>query len=105
VVFISPQNHVLPQVFSLTTLCSNNVADYNALLIGLGLAHEMGVRCLEVYGNSKLIVNQVKGEYEVQHEDLVPYHHAVIEMANSFDGFYISHVSHFQNTKQMLWLY
>ena len=40
-----------------------------------------------------------KGEYEVWHEDLVPYHHAVIEIANSFDGFYISHVSRFQNTK------
>jgi len=30
---------------------------------------------------------------------LVPYHDAVIEMANSFDGFYIGHVSRFQNTK------
>ena len=79
--------------------CSNNVAEYNALLIGLQLAHEMGVRYLETYGDSKLIINQVKGEYEVRHENLVPYHHAVIEMANSFDGFYINHVSRFQNTK------
>ena len=53
----------------------------------------MGVRYLEAYGNSKLIINQVRGEYEVRHEDLVPYHHAVIEMANLFNGFYISHVS------------
>ena len=59
----------------------------NALLIGLQLAHEMGVRYLKAYGDSKLIVNQVKGEYEVRHEDLVPYYHAVIEMANLFDGF------------------
>jgi len=72
---------------------------YNALLIGLQLAHEMGVRYLEAYGNSKLIVNQVKGEYEVRHEDLVPYYHAVIKMANSFDSFIINHVSRFQNTK------
>ena len=32
VVFISPQNHVLPRAFSLTESCSNNVAEYNALL-------------------------------------------------------------------------
>jgi len=45
VVFISPQNHVLlPRVFSLMEPCSNNVAEYNTLLIGLQLAHEMGVR-------------------------------------------------------------
>jgi len=99
VAFISPQNHVLPRTFSLTTPCSNNVIEYNALLIGIQLAHEMGICYLEVYGDSKLIVNQVKGEYEVQHEDLVPYHHAIIKMANSFDDFYISYVSRFQNTK------
>ena len=97
--FISPQNHALPRAFSLTESCSNNVAEYNTLLIGLQLAHKMGVRYLEAYGDSKLIVNQVKGEYEVRHEDLVPYHHAVIEMTSLFNGFYISHVSRSQNTK------
>jgi len=93
VVFVASQNHVLPWAFSLTTPCSNNVAEYNALLIGLQHDHEMGVRYLEAYGDSKLIVNQVKGEYEVRHEDLVPYYHAVIERANSYDSFYIGHVS------------
>jgi len=60
VVFISPQNHVLPQTFSLTEPCSNNVVKYNTLIIGLQLAYEIGVRYLEAYGDSKLIVNQVK---------------------------------------------
>jgi len=60
VVFISPQNHVLPRAFSLTEPCSNNVAEYNALVIVLQLAHEMGVHYFEAYGDSKLIVNQVK---------------------------------------------
>jgi len=44
VVFISPQNHVLPKAFSLMESCSNNVTEYNTLLIGLQLTHEMGVR-------------------------------------------------------------
>jgi len=79
--------------------CSNNVAEYNALLIGLKLAYKMGVRYLKAYGDSKLIVNQVKGEYEFWHKDLVPYYYAVIEMANSFDGFYIGYIFHLQNTK------
>ena len=97
--FISPQNHVLPRAFSLTESCSNNVAVYNALLIGLQLAHKMGVRYLKAYGDSRLIVNQVKGEYEARHEDLVPYYHAIIKVANLFDGFYIGHVSQSQNTR------
>ena len=48
---------------------------------------------------SKLIINQVKGEYEVRHEDMIPYHHAAIKLVDSFDGLYISHVSHLLNTK------
>jgi len=59
----------------------------------------MGVQYLEAYGDSKLIINQVKGVYKVRHEDRVPYHHAAIQLANTFEGFYISHVSHLQNIK------
>ena len=59
----------------------------------------MGIQYLEAYGDSKLIINQVKGEYEIWHEDLIPYHYAAIKLADSFDGFYISHVSRLLNTK------
>jgi len=38
-----------------------------------------------------------KGEYEVRHEDLMHYHHAAIQLAVTFEGFYISHVSCLQN--------
>ena len=34
VVLVSPQNYIIPRAFSLTEPCSNNVAEYNALLIG-----------------------------------------------------------------------
>ena len=57
VVFISPYGHVLPHAFSLTESCSNNVAEYNALLIGLQIAKELRVQYLEAYDDSKLIVN------------------------------------------------
>jgi len=57
VVFISPENHILPRVFSLTESCFNNVTEYNALLIGLQFAQQMGVQYLEAYGGSKLIVH------------------------------------------------
>jgi len=56
------------------------------------LAEEIRVKNLEAYGDSKLIVNQVRWEYEVWHEDLVPYHNAAIIMAEKFENFYIDHV-------------
>ena len=102
VAFISPQNHVLSREFSLTTPCSNNIVKYNALLISLQLAHEMGVSYLEAYGDSKLIINQVKGEYEVQYEDLVPYHHAVKIHLMAFTSVMCLV---FKILRQMLWLH
>ena len=44
VVLVSPQNYVIPRAVSLTEPCSNNVAEYNALLIGMQLADEIGVK-------------------------------------------------------------
>ena len=105
VVFISQQNHVLPRSFSLTEPCFNNVTEYNALLIGLQLAHEMKVRYLETYSDSKLIINQVKGEYEVRHGDLVPYYHPVIKMANYLMAFTSVTCPDPKILRLMLWLH
>ena len=57
-------------------------------------AEEIGVKNLEADGDSKLIVNQVRGECEIRHEDSVPYHNMTIIMAEKFENFYIDHVLH-----------
>jgi len=88
---------VIPRAISLTEPCSNNVAEYNALLIGMQFADEIGVKNLEAYGDSKLIVSQVRGEYEVRHEDLILYYNATVCMAERFTNFYIDHVPRRQN--------
>ena len=85
---------MIPRAFALTESCSNNVVEYNALLIRIQLAQEIGAKCLKVYGDSKLIINQVRWEYEVRHEDLVPYHNATINIDEKFKSFYIDHVPH-----------
>ena len=59
VVLISPHNYVILRAFSLTKPCSNNVTEYNALLIGMQLAEEIGVKHPKAYGDSKLIVNLI----------------------------------------------
>jgi len=57
VMLVSPQNYVITRAFLLTESYSNNIAEYNALLIGMQLAEEIGVKNLKVYGDSKLIIN------------------------------------------------
>nr|ABD63081.1 hypothetical protein 17.t00008 [Asparagus officinalis] len=85
-------------IVSKEQLCSNNIAEYNTLLINLDIAKQLGVKHLEVYGDSQLIVNRVKGEYELSNEDLILYHTVAIALANSFESFYIDYIPRLKNT-------
>lgn len=89
---------MLLYAYSLTEPYSNNMAENNALIIRLQRINEMGEKYLEAYGNSKLIISQVKGEYDVKNKDLVPYHQATIPWAEKFTGFYIDFISRKDNT-------
>ncbi|MGA8486145.1 MAG: ribonuclease HI family protein [Gaiella sp.] len=51
-------------------VATNNVAEYAALVAGLGRAVEAGVRELEVRSDSELMVKQMRGEYRVKNRDL-----------------------------------
>ncbi|XP_019167871.1 PREDICTED: uncharacterized protein LOC109163578 [Ipomoea nil] len=73
VVFVTPEGEVLPYSFTLTEQCSNNVAEYQALILGLEIAADMKQLRINIYGDSKLIKNQVLGLYEVKKAELVPY--------------------------------
>jgi ribonuclease HI len=49
---------------------TNNVAEYRALVAGLGRAGELGIDELEVLSDSELVVRQMRGEYRVKNEAL-----------------------------------
>ncbi|CAL9018761.1 unnamed protein product [Prunus brigantina] len=92
VVFVSPERHVLPYSFSLSELCSNNVAEYQALIMGLQMAVEMKISSLEVYGDSTLVINQLLTHYEVRKDDLIPYHQMATQLLERFDFVTLEHV-------------
>lgn len=48
-----------------------NSAEHNSM-IEIHIVDETGIKYLEAYGDFKLIVIQVQGEYEVRHGDLMP---------------------------------
>ncbi|KAL0439074.1 UNVERIFIED_CONTAM: hypothetical protein Slati_2390400 [Sesamum latifolium] len=73
-------------------LCSNNVAEYQALIIGLQMALEIGIIEMEVYGNSKLIINQLLNIYEVKKEDLVPFFRQASHLLKGFESVTLNHI-------------
>ncbi|XP_070054920.1 uncharacterized protein [Nicotiana tomentosiformis] len=74
IVFVISQGEVLPYSFTLTQLCSNNVAEYQALILGLEMVVEIKRLQLQVFGDSQLVVNHLLGSYEVKKPELCPYH-------------------------------
>lgn len=62
-VFISPNGRSFKYSFLLDFECTNNVAEYEALLLGLRIANKHGIKLLTVYGDSKLVVSQVREKF------------------------------------------
>ncbi|KAJ9135006.1 hypothetical protein P3X46_032230 [Hevea brasiliensis] len=73
VVLISPDGKHFPIAIKLRFDCTNNVIEYEACVMGLQAAIEMKVRKLEVYGDSALIIYQVKREWQTKDPKLIPY--------------------------------
>ncbi|XP_056685850.1 uncharacterized protein [Spinacia oleracea] len=92
VVFLSPEKHVLAYSFVLTQLCSNNMAEYQALILGLQMAVELGLKDLDIYGDSQLVISQLLGEYEVKKEDLIPHRRYATKLLEKLDTAKLNHV-------------
>ncbi|KAM1353366.1 hypothetical protein ACFX2H_032866 [Malus domestica] len=95
-----PDNDVFYiNIFSTWTieLCSNNVSEYQALIIGIQMAINMEIKALEVYGDSKLIINQLLTEYEVRKDDLVPYFWLATQLLQRFEVVTLEHVPRKEN--------
>jgi hypothetical protein len=59
VLFISPTKEQLRYVLRIYFPTSNNTAEYEACLHNMRIAVELRVKCLHVYGNSALVINQL----------------------------------------------
>ena len=60
IVLISPSNKVYNFAFRLEFEASKNVAEYEALLLGLEIVKYMGIKMLNIKGDSDLVVLQIK---------------------------------------------
>ena len=63
VVIISPEGKVFNFAFRLEFEANNNVAEYEALLLGIDISKDIGIKLFDIKGESNLIVQQVKGQF------------------------------------------
>lgn len=73
-------------------VATNNVAEYRGLIEGMRRAGELGVRRLTVHGDSKLVIEQMKGAWRVRAEGLRALHDEARGIARGFDSVRFEHV-------------
>ncbi|VVB96956.1 Ribonuclease HI [uncultured archaeon] len=64
---------------------TNNIAEWNALVEGLKLAMAHGCKELEVRGDSQLVIRQIKGQYMVKSDNLIPLFNEAKKLCCNFE--------------------
>ena len=70
VVFVSPKKNTVRYSFTLNFSCTNNIAKYEALLLGLKVSFHHGIKKLHVIGDSELVISQIKGTHASKNKRL-----------------------------------
>nr|GEU59056.1 reverse transcriptase domain-containing protein [Tanacetum cinerariifolium] len=78
---------------------TNNEAEYEALIAGLRIAKQMGIKKLQANVDSRLVANQVNGSYIAKNSGMIQYLEKVKTLANSFKKFSIKQVPKSENKK------
>ncbi len=78
---------------------TNNQAEYGALILALEVAAEIGVSDLTIRLDSKLIVEQVLGNWRIKNQELQVLKNKCVLLSQSFNTVLIDHVRREKNTR------
>lgn len=79
-------------------ITTNNVAEYQGCILGLKGALELDYRDACIYGDSELIIKQLKGEYKVKNPGLKPLHAEATSLLRKFNSFQLQWIPREKNT-------
>ena len=73
VVLISPSKENIHLSYKLDFKTTNNIAEYEALLLGVTASKEMGIMCMKIFGDADLIIPQVNNTFQAKNVRLKAY--------------------------------
>ena len=77
--------------------CTNNAAEYEALLHGLWIAKEMNLSRVKCFGDSDLVAQQVSGTWDSKDPLMAAYRREVDIVAGHFKGYQVEHIDRCKN--------
>ncbi|XP_068464232.1 uncharacterized protein [Phaseolus vulgaris] len=90
---------IIEQALRLAFKANNNKVEYEALVVGLLLARELGARSLMVKSDLLLVTGQVTGEYQAKDPQMASYLRYVTLLRETFPTFKLVHVPREQNAQ------
>jgi ribonuclease HI len=96
-VIVSADGHIVAKIGKFLGDSTNNVAEYMGLILGLRRAKAMGIKELDVYSDSELLVRQLAGEYAVKAEHLRPLHEEAKALLGGFASVQVRHIPREEN--------
>jgi ribonuclease HI len=98
-VIISPHGVEYELSIRLEFKCTNNQPEYEALLTGLETLVELGVLRAEVFGDSNIVVQQIKGESRCFNGRLNEYWEECLHLLNQFKKVSVGYIPREENMK------
>ena len=90
-VIISPEGCYTPFIARICFNCTNNMAEYETCIMGLKAAIDLRIKFLNVFGDSTLVISQIKGEWNMKHPNLIPYKEHVLTLIPYFEEITLEH--------------
>ena len=91
-VLVSPEKITIEKSLRLDFSVTNNEAEYEALLEGMTMVQRMGGKAVEMFSDSRLVIGQVKGEFEARDERMQWYLSQVRHLQSGFESFDLLHI-------------
>lgn len=91
-VLLDADGHVIAELTKFLGVTTNNVAEYNALIIGLEEAQRRGIDEIDIRMDSLLVVQQMRGLWKIKHPNMKPLALRAGELLASFPKRSIAHV-------------
>jgi ribonuclease HI len=98
-VISAPDGAVLDEAAETLGEATNNVAEYEGLLLGLRRARALGATEVEIYNDSELVARQLTGAYKVKHPALRPLYQRALAELEGFDRWSITSVPRAENAR------
>jgi ribonuclease HI len=97
IVLTSPKNDQLRYVLQIHFAASNNVAEYEALVHGLKVSKDIGIRRIMCFGDLDLVIQQCSDIWDAHDANMASYHFLVQQISGYFEGCEFRHVPRAQN--------